>query len=286
MEFLPGVSMEGRRHEQKTAIVSIDVEADYAGPKQVGLDRLPELLSLVRELNVPLTAFVEGKLFVKRPALCESLIEAGADIQLHCYDHSLGGETPHSLARGVAAYRRIVGRRPEGYRAGSYRLSGEIYQALLDNGFRWDSSIMPAIGLGGRPRLAFRPGDYFLLDGRLVEFPVAAWRGIPLPLTHAYRRLMKRPGETLLRRICTLPRLLVYNMHMVDLVWTGSLGSSPLSPMMKGLYLCAWGSNRENSFNSLREFCGFLRGEGYTFATASGTYRTVADEPVAAAALP
>ena len=40
-----------------------------------------------------MTAFVEGRLFTRRPDLCAGLAEAGADLHLHCWDHRGSGDT-------------------------------------------------------------------------------------------------------------------------------------------------------------------------------------------------
>jgi len=275
MELSPDFAIQARKIEERIAIISIDVETDYSGPQHEGLSRLPELIEMLSALNIPLTAFVEGKLFVIRPDLCEQLISSGADVQLHCYDHSANNETPESLSLGIAAYEKFVCRLPEGYRAGNYKLSNDLFHALVANSFKWDSSLLPAIGRGGKPRLAFEDADYFLLGNCITEFPIAVWRGIPIPLNQAYRRLITQPGEALLRRLCRLPRLLVYNMHMVDLVRTQSLTSAPLPKPIKYLYQYTWRGNRRESFDSLREFIGFLHEKGYRFTTASKMYSEV-----------
>ena len=76
-----------RRSPKKIAVLSIDVEHDYNGERTDALDRLPDLIDVVRRAGLPLTAFVEGRLFVERPDICACLVEAGADLQLHCHDH-------------------------------------------------------------------------------------------------------------------------------------------------------------------------------------------------------
>ena len=259
-----------------TALITLDLEPDYGGGCQAGLDRLGELLHHMRALGAPLTAFVEGRLFAARPELCRALVEAGAEVQLHCYDHTQPGDTPTALAQGVAAYSACMGVAPEGYRAHSFRLTRELYAALLDLGFKWDSSILPGIGLGANPASAFRRGDYFRFDGRLIEIPVAAWRGLPLPFTHAYRRLIRPAAEAALHRSCALPRLVVYDMHMVDLVRTGSLADSPLPAYLKGLYRLSWRASESDSFASLTDAVEFLRARGYALTTAGALYRTIA----------
>lgn len=259
-----------------TALITIDLEGDYNGPHRRGLERVNELLELMVAENIPLTVYVEGRLFEQCPDVCNILIQAGADVQLHCYDHTQPGDTRESLRRGISAYEDFMARKPSGYRAHSFRLTTEIYQVLLEENFVWDSSVLPSFGLGGNTSWTGGGGDWYLLDDSLYEFPVATWGRFSLPLTHSYRRLIKKPFEMLLRYTCRLPRLLVYDMHMVDLVWTGSLSTAPVSPFLKtGWWLC-WGFNRGDSFDDLRGFLRFLRERGYHFSNMSNLCQELA----------
>lgn len=269
------VEIEKLTVERPTALLTIDIEPDYNSTRQRGLEAIPRLLELIDEQDVPLTAFVEGRLLRTRPDLCALLAETRVDVQLHCNDHTLSGDTPEQLTQGVAAYQNFFARNPSGYRAHTYRLSPGLYRALLTHNFKWDSSILPGFGLGGTRQPAFRNADYLRLDNRLMEFPIATWGGLGIPLTHSYRRVLKPPLEAVLRRLCRLPTLLVYDMHMVDLVWTGSLSSAPLPAYLKALYGYSWGTNRTDSFDSLRNFIQFLRDRDYTFSTVNDFYNAV-----------
>jgi len=260
-----------------TAVISIDVEPDYNGTGEAALDRLPELLVVVRELDVPLTAFVEGRVLERRRDLVEAMAAAGVDVQLHCYDHRKPGDDRADLARGVASYEKALGRRPQGYRAHTFRLTEDLYAGLLAEGFAWDSSILPGRFLGGNPAPAWRGGDWFRLDGRLTELPVATYRGplapLGLPFTQSYRLLMPAPAEALLRLVSPLPPLLVYDMHMVDLVRaTGSLAASPLPGGLKSAYRASWRWGRGDSFGLLRSAVAELRRRGYRFHSAAGLH--------------
>lgn len=277
---------ETRRYsiEAPTTLVSIDVESDYSSRRYEALARLGDFIRVAKDLQLPVTAFVEGQFFDNRRAVCESLLEAGMDVQLHCYDHTKLGDDADDLERSVEAYARFVGRPPEGYRAHSCRLTAVLAKALIADGFKWDSSILPGIGYGGNGDKGFQTGDYFVIGGRLVEFPLATWRPIRIPLTHAYRSLLKRPGEAIFRRVCRYPRLLVYNMHMTDLVWSASLTTSPIPRVRKVLHSYKWGWSRTDSFHSLARFVGDIRSKGYRLSSISEFYREVAPAALAAEA--
>ena len=256
-----------RRSPQKIAVLSIDVEHDYNGGRSDALDRLPAVLAAVRCANLPLTAFVEGRLFVERPDLCAGLAEDGADLQLHCYDHREPGDTAESLRRGIDAFYGFTGRRPRGYRAHTYRLTEELFSVLVEEGFAWDSSILPGLGLGNHRDKVFRRGDWFMIDDALAEFPVASWRTLGIPFTQSYRQLLGRFAESLLDRAASLPALLIYDMHMVDLVPDGRIGKSPLPLWLKGAHALV--RHRQRGFDDLAALGERLRARGYEWTTLS-----------------
>ena len=250
---------------EQVAVLSIDVEYDYGHVRTDALDRLPDLLAVVRSAELPLTAFVEGRLFDERPAVCARLVEAGADVQLHCYDHQRPGDTADSLRRGIDAYERFCGARPSGYRAHTCRLTEPLFARLVAEGFTWDSSILPGFGLGSHQSPAWKTGDWFNIDGALLEFPVASWRKLRLPFTHIYRQLMGRSVEALLSCVTALPTLLVYNMHMVDLVRDGRIATLPGPMWLKSLHWLA--RRRGKGLDSLPHLVESLREKGYEWTT-------------------
>ena len=263
-----------RRSPRKIAVLSIDVEHDYNGNRTDAPDRLPDLLAAVRRAGPPLTAFVEGRLFAMRPDLCVRLVEGGADLQLHCYDHRDPGDTPESLARDIEAFEGFVGARPSGYRAHTCRLTEALLSALVAEGFAFDSSILPGFGLGSHPGQAFRRGDWFRIDDTLTGYPVASWCVPGIPFTHSYRRLMGRFAESLLDRTASLPALLVCDMHMVDLVPDGRIGQSPLPPWLKGAHALV--RRRQRGFEDLATLDERLRARGYEWITLSQCHERLA----------
>jgi peptidoglycan/xylan/chitin deacetylase (PgdA/CDA1 family) len=270
----PGrVGIERRVLDARVATFSIDVETDYGTGRTEALSRIDRFLDLVDELGIPLTAFVEGQLFEKRRETCALLLDRGVDVQLHCYDHSLPGDTPEDLRRGVAAYSDFCGRRPSGYRAHTYRLTDELFDTLLEEGFLWDSSVMTAVAQGRNTSPEFRDGDYFVLADRLVEFPVGTWNGLPIPFNHSYRLLMKAPLEILLRAASEPGRLVAYNTHMTDLVRCDSLRAANRSPASRLLHRYMWSTHAADTFASFRGAVRYLARRGYRFESTDALYR-------------
>jgi hypothetical protein len=277
------ITVEARTVDRPIALLSVDLETDYGSGLDEALSRTDRLLSFLARLGLPLTAFVEGQFFERRKPLCRMLLEAGVDVQLHCYDHADAGDTPASLRRGALAFEDVCGRPPDGYRAHTYHLTHALYETLLERGFRWDSSLMRGFGQGSNRHRKFRAGDYFVFDGRLVEFPIAMWQGTPLPLNHSYRLLIKQPAEALLRALAGCGPLVTYNVHMTDLVRCGSLAQSPITGLPRLLFRYMWVTQGRDTFGALEAFAVRLRLAGYQFLTTHGLYERVQGEhPVGA----
>ena len=258
-------TIESRFAPCKLAVLSIDVEHDYNGDGSEALNRLPDLVAAAARADLPLSAFVEGRLFSQRKDLCAGLLEAGADVHLHCYDHRQLTDTPRALAAGAEAFDRFVGAPPQGYRANTYRLTEALFRALVALGFAWDSSILPGIGFGNQRAATFRRGDWFLLDGALAELPLASWRKLGIPFTQFYRQLLGCAAEVAIGRVAKLPELLIYDLHMVDVVPDGRLSKASLPLWMKAGHALV--RRRQRGFADLEALGERLRGMGYRFTT-------------------
>lgn len=267
------VGIESCTLGEHVATFSIDVESDYGTGRNQALSQIDRFLDLVAELDVPLTAFVEGQFFEKRRELCRLLLDRDVDVQLHCYDHADPGDTPDALRRGAAAYADFCGRPPAGYRAHTYRLTGELFDTLLQEGFCWDSSVMTAVAQGRNTHPEFRQGDYFVLAGRVHEFPMGTWRGLPLAFNHTYRLLLKAPAETLLRVAFGPSRLVAYNTHMTDLVRCDSLREASRGTSVRLMHRYLWSTHGPDTFASFRSAVRYLAGRGYRFESTDGLYR-------------
>jgi peptidoglycan/xylan/chitin deacetylase (PgdA/CDA1 family) len=272
------VTVEARALDRPVALLSVDLETDNGSDLDEALSHTDKLLAFFARLNLPLTAFVEGQFFEQRKPLCRMLLDAGVDVQLHCYDHAEDGDTPASLRRGALAFQDFCGRPPDGYRAHTYLLTHALYDTLVEQGFRWDSSLMRGLGQGSNRHGKFRAGDYFVFDGRLVEFPIATWRGTPLPLNHPYRLLIKQPAEALLWALAGPGPLVAYNVHMTDLVRCGSLPNSPIKGLPRLLMRYMWATQGRDTFGAFESFVGRLRKAGYEFLSTHDLYERIQSE--------
>ncbi|WP_227356811.1 polysaccharide deacetylase family protein [Haladaptatus salinisoli] len=175
-------------------------------------DRVHESVAIVRHLldkhEVTATFFVVGQLAREYPDLIEQLADDGHEIGSHGHTHTpLHDLTAVSFRRELAASADAIesatGRRPEGFRAPNFSVGPETewaFDALLAEGYRYDSSVFPAwTPMYGVPRAAVYPysvdvTDPFTakVDGELWEFPAAVFHPrIRMPIAGGfYARLL------------------------------------------------------------------------------------------------
>ena len=146
----------------------------------VGCERILRLLD--RE-GIPATFFVTGHTADTYPDHVRAIAAAGHEIGHHGYLHEnpLALETPERerevLLKGFDALDRAAGVRPTGYRSPSWDNSPYTIDLLLEQGFRYESSLM---GNDFTPYWC-RTGDVIQPDGPylfgpevdLVEMPVS-----------------------------------------------------------------------------------------------------------------
>jgi peptidoglycan/xylan/chitin deacetylase (PgdA/CDA1 family) len=168
----------------------------------VGIERI---LRLLDRTGIPSTFFVTGHTADTYPDSVRAIAHAGHEIGHHGYLHenpaSLGskGEERDVLERGFAALDRVAGVRPIGYRSPGWDNSPDTVELLLEQGVRYESSLM---GKDYEPYWC-RVGDVNLPDGPyifgpevdLVELPVS-WILDDFP-HFEYIRLDNRPSPGL-----------------------------------------------------------------------------------------
>lgn len=166
-------------------------------------DRLLELFATHR---VTATFFVLGWVGERSPQLVRRIHAAGHEVASHGYFHRCVYEqSPQEFREETRRSRRVLedacGVSVDGYRAASFSIVRESLWALdvlLDEGFRYDSSVFPIrhdrYGLpGARPS----PGLLRAPSGReIVEFPMSTARlfGMRVPVSGGgYFRILPYP---------------------------------------------------------------------------------------------
>lgn len=138
------------------------------------------ILDLLGERGLKATFFVLGWEASRRPGMVRRIVGEGHELACHGYGHQLiyriGPEAFRADVRHAKSLLEDLGGTPvAGYRAPSYSITAKSLWALdilVEEGFRYDSSIVPArhdiYGLPGAPRFPYRLS---CAGGELVEFP-------------------------------------------------------------------------------------------------------------------
>jgi peptidoglycan/xylan/chitin deacetylase (PgdA/CDA1 family) len=141
------------------------------------------ILRLLEREQIPATFYVTGHTADTYPDQTRAIVAAGHEIGHHGYLHEnpLSLETPERerevLLRGLEALDRVTGVRPTGYRSPSWDNSPWTVELLLEQGFRYESSLM----WNDYTPYWCRTGDVIQTDGPylfgpevdLVEMPVS-----------------------------------------------------------------------------------------------------------------
>ncbi|MCP5067054.1 MAG: polysaccharide deacetylase, partial [bacterium] len=155
-------------HRDATNLVATMSMLQY-GPRVA----MPRILALFREFDIKQTFFVPAWCIERYPEAVEAALADGHEIGHHGYLHEHPNELTAEqeatwLARGIEVIERFTGSRPEGFRAPSYRFSRNTLDLLLEQGFRYDASLMgdeiPYRLTNGKNALIELPSHYAMDD--------------------------------------------------------------------------------------------------------------------------
>lgn len=160
--------------------------------------------------GLPLTLFAIGR-DLERPqnqGVLREMVDLGHDVESHSLSHRYdlsrlsGAVLRDEIEVSAQRIEVAVGRRPRGFRAPGYLMSGALFEALESAHFAWDSSLFPcpayyaakALVLAGMAVLR-RPSASIVGDprvligprlphrrGALVELPITVTRRLRFPV--------------------------------------------------------------------------------------------------------
>ncbi len=260
---------------RKIACLTLDVEADFLDPH--GRIRLFEdealfkrYIDILRARRVKLTAFLVTSLIERYAAMYRRLQERlPLEFAVHSHAHDL--ENPCSRAdieASIVAFRNFAGQRPAGYRAPLGQITPQGMEALLDFGFRYDSSLYPSFRPGklGYNNLHLPCTPFRIRRGAqsIIEVPFAALRGARLVFSLSYVKVFGWPAYRFLLSLFPLPAQIAVLSHPYDHYF----------------YLLADGvrawekpflqRNARTAFTLLEKMLDFLIEQGYEFESMSG----------------
>jgi peptidoglycan/xylan/chitin deacetylase (PgdA/CDA1 family) len=108
---------------------------------------MPRLVKLFKTFDIKQSFFIPGHTIESFPDSCAEIAAAGHEIGLHGYSH----ENPTSLSyeqekaifdKSVALITKLTGKKPVGYIAPWWEVTENSVKLLLENGIRYDHSLM------------------------------------------------------------------------------------------------------------------------------------------------
>ncbi|QPV62695.1 polysaccharide deacetylase family protein [Halosimplex litoreum] len=199
----------------------------------VGLGGVTALLDALDEAIGAATFFTVGELADEHPRVIERIAAAGHEVASHTHTHRHlseldEGERRDELARSRERLEAVTGESVTGFRAPSFDMGPDHFEALADAGYDYDSSVVACRSIPGwyggefdaeRPTAA-RAVEPTAPDG-LVEVPVSVMPRLRLPLTGTWIRFFGVSytilGMRLLARRGIAPVLYVHPWELVDL---------------------------------------------------------------------
>lgn len=143
---------------------------------------MPLLLERLAKHNARGTFFTLGWVAEKNPEVVREIVNAGHEIASHGYWHRrIPTLNRDDFREDVRSSKRILedvsGKEVSGFRAPSFSIIpgyGWAFEVLMEEGYRYDSSVFPIRRSGyGNPDAPRVPHVIETPAGRLVEFPLA-----------------------------------------------------------------------------------------------------------------
>ena len=258
----------------KRLCLTLDLEQDYGDlfdkPSYDGLSYVSDLISFVKEKDIPLTVFVQGSLLEKFPNAIEQLTKLDVEFELHSYSHLRykNTNTKYEVETGKKAFNRFFGKNPRGYRFPSGIFNNEDYSILSANGFQFDSSVFPSIRPGAFNNISMPTGPYYLEEDKIVELPFTVIsRYLRIPVALSYIKLLGWPYLELIKS-STLPGLIIFNFHMHDLFAlprASTFNNEKFSLLNRVIFKRTYQQKRNEGFLLLERMTSIFQERNYNF---------------------
>jgi len=256
------------------ACMTLDFEQDYGA--RIGefniltnhSGRVSELAATFRELDVPVSAFVQTDLLDRYPDALAVLQDLADDFHVHSHTHAtVDFRSDWEMAESTRVFERHFGQAPIGYRAPQGVLYDGDIGRLSENGFKFSSSVFPSYRPGKFNNLALPLGP-FAYENEIVELPLAVVKGVRLTVSMSYLKLLGYAINRTLWATFGLPDVLVLDSHLHDFI-VAAESFKKLPPAIRRAY----GINKYKGVSYLPRLIGLLKARGYRFTTMTDLYQ-------------
>ncbi|MDB2236976.1 MULTISPECIES: polysaccharide deacetylase family protein [Halorubrum] len=200
---------------------------------EVGLDGVTTLLDAFESVEGTGTFFTVGEIADSSPSVLGRIIDAGHEVGSHTHTHQhlselSASERCEELERSKDRLEAVTGKEIVGFRAPSFDMGLEHFRTLAEEGYEYDSSVVPCRSIPGWYGGEFEteePSPAREIDpdapAGIAEVPVSVMPGVRLPLTGTWLRFFGVNytilGMRLLARRGISPVLYIHPWELVDL---------------------------------------------------------------------
>lgn len=155
----------------------INTHFDGKFPKTDVEQTTRKLIETFDEYDVKGTFFVLGETAHIYPEIIEMLEGSNHEIACHGYYHNKKYNNLDEFRIDIKKYKNEIKSDLTGFRFPNFDYSNEKFEILLENGFKYDSSIVPCLnipGWYGNPKSPMKPYKLTLGDGKhITEVPIS-----------------------------------------------------------------------------------------------------------------
>ena len=255
-----------------TAYLTVDYECDYgtalADNSYGALEETAWLVSLIEQLDIPLTCFTQTRVFDEKPEQVERLRTASTPVSFHPHSHTHRPrdetDMEDEISKSTDAYEDFFGESPVGYRLPNGNIRPSDYELLAQHDYKFDASVFPSWRPGHFDNTNAPTQPQFFAHYDLFEIPFTVYSDrLRIPTALSYCRLLGRVFTELLVR--SSPPVIIFNIHMHDLVNPPAF--EKLSPMYRLIY-----SRNTDAKSLLRYILNHLQESGYEFRQIDDLY--------------
>ena len=146
-------------------------------PQSDVVETIDRIITLFDACQLKATFFLLGDTAKRYPSIIDSIKDAGHEIASHGYDHQLNGMGADVFREHIQKFKKNIYAHPKGFRFPNYIFQSDVLNVLADEGFRYDSSVVPSYnipGWYGDPTAPKKPHMRRLDNDRgIMEFPIS-----------------------------------------------------------------------------------------------------------------
>lgn len=158
---------------------------DGKTPQSDVVESIDTIIAMFDTLKIRATFFVLGGTAERYPSIIDSIKDAGHEIAAHGYYHQFDGVDMGVFKDHINKFKKNIYAHSKGFRFPNYIFQLDVLQVLSDEGFLYDSSMVPSHnipGWYGDPHAPLRPHFHTVQNGSgIIEFPISVSPGLRLP---------------------------------------------------------------------------------------------------------